>query len=297
MSIELFRLQPIALISLLIGGLAMLMACALPAKHLTIRGESKTYEAGTIISAELRRAVSFEQMVAGLSAVRVVYIGETHNRKDHHDLQLKLIQALHAVHPSTAVAMEMFDRSYQNVLDDWSAGRLSLEEFVRRTHWYANWRFDEKLYAPILEYVKVNRLPLVALNLPFHIAGKIRVGGIEHLSAVEKGFLPKDIDTTQTSHREYAQEVFNQHRFGGRTRFEDFYLAQCVWEDGMAEAVAAHRSLRPMVVLAGNGHIQYKYGIPERVRKRTGETYRTVYPVSVGEQVDLNIADYIWVME
>jgi uncharacterized iron-regulated protein len=52
-----------------------------------------------------------------------------------------------------------------------------------------------------------------------------------------------------------------------------------------------------MVVIAGNGHIQYKYGIPERAYRRTGETFRTVYPVTAGDPIDLGIADYIWITE
>jgi uncharacterized iron-regulated protein len=65
----------------------------------------------------------------------------------------------------------------------------------------------------------------------------------------------------------------------------------------MAAAIADHSAYRPMVVIAGNGHIQYKYGIPERAYRRTGETFRTVYPVTAGDPIDLAIADYIWITE
>ena len=50
-----------------------------------------------------------------------------------------------------------------------------------------------------------------------------------------------------------------------------------------------------MIVLAGNGHIQYKYGIPDRTFRLTNLAFRTIYPVAVGENVDLKVADYIWV--
>jgi len=49
-----------------------------------------------------------------------------------------------------------------------------------------------------------------------------------------------------------------------------------------------------MVVLAGNGHIQFKYGIPERAFKRNSAPYLTIYQASVGEEVDPSIADFIW---
>ena len=132
--------------------------------------------------------------------------------------------------------------------------------------------------------------------MPFSIPPKIRVGGTEYLTEYEKGYLPGEVDTRIAAHRRYVEEVFKQHPFKN-VRFEDFYLAQCVWEDAMAEAAATHLGDGMMVVLAGNGHIQYKYGIPERVFKRNGLPYRTIYPVAADEAIDLSVADYLWVVD
>ena len=65
----------------------------------------------------------------------------------------------------------------------------------------------------------------------------------------------------------------------------------------MAEAVAENLGADVMVVLAGNGHIQYKYGIPDRAFRRNQADFRTVYLVGVGGKVDMDIADFIWVTE
>ena len=137
----------------------------------------------------------------------------------------------------------------------------------------------------------------MGLNIPFHIPAKVRVGGIENLRDDEKKHLPQSIDTSNTAHRDYVRQVFNQHHhhFKGGVKFEDFYAAQAVWEDAMAEAVAVNLNGKVMVVLAGNGHIQYKYGVPDRAFDRTGASFRTVYLAGVGDEVDLNIADFIWV--
>jgi uncharacterized iron-regulated protein len=96
-----------------------------------------------------------------------------------------------------------------------------------------------------------------------------------------------------SAHRDYAEKVFRMHEFKSHVRFEDFYLAQCVWEEVMAESAAAHSGRGPLVVLAGNGHIQFKYGIPERAFRRSGAPYRTIYQASHDEEVDPSIADYI----
>lgn len=248
----------------------------------------------TILWGKTGQPVSFDAMLADLLTAAVVYVGEKHTSAAHHAVQLQLLRALHLQSPRLAVAMEMFDRSYQPVLDLWSEGRLDEDGFLRRTHWYANWRFDYALYREILAYVRDHRLRLVALNLPFNIPPKIRVGGIEHLSPYEKGFLPVEIDTTFTAHREFAQKIFGMHDFKSGVSFEDFYRAQCAWEDVMAASVSAVTDADRVLVLAGNGHIQYRYGIPERAFKRNGLAYRTVYQASPGEDVDPAIADYIF---
>lgn len=238
--------------------------------------------------------VSWEEMIAGLRSARVVYIGETHTRPAHHELQLDILRELVSADPAGwSLGLEMFDRSYQPVLDAWSRGELTEGEFLRRTHWYANWRYDFGLYRAVLEFARDRRLPLHGLNIPFHIPPKIRVGGTEHLAAAEKAFLPAEIDLSVEAHRRFAEAVFARHDFRDRVRFEDFYLVQCVWDEAMAETVAGRLGTGRMVVLAGNGHIQYAYGIPERAFRRNGLPFRTVYALSPGEEVPPGIADYV----
>jgi hypothetical protein len=52
-----------------------------------------------------------------------------------------------------------------------------------------------------------------------------------------------------------------------------------------------------MVVLAGNGHIQFKYGIPDRAFERSGAPFRTVFLASPGEAPAAGVADYIWTVD
>jgi hypothetical protein len=47
----------------------------------------------------------------------------------------------------------------------------------------------------------------------------------------------------------------------------------------------------------GNGHIQFKYGVPDRTKRRTGASVRTVYLASAGDEVKLDIGDFIWMTD
>ena len=276
--------------------ISLTWGCAVTPKTLFVKDLSRSFEADTIISAATGKPISFEELAAQLGACRVIYVGENHTDPSHHEIQLKIIKAIFERHPSMAVGMEMFDHSYQYILDSWTAGELDEKSFLRQVHWYANWRFNYSLYRDILDFIKMNHIRLVGLNIPFHIPSKIRVGGIENLSAEEKNYLPKEINTSNAEHRQYVESVFNRHHFmEGVVEFDDFYEAQCVWEDTMAENIAANLNDDIMVVMAGNGHIQYKYGIPDRAFRRTDSPFLTIYPVSVGGEIDLDIADFIWV--
>ncbi len=275
-----------------------LWGCAVtPTKKLSIQDTDQSFEEGVIISTKYGKPVSLKDLLADLNRCRIIYIGEKHTNAAHHRIQLEVIQAIFKKHSNLAVGMEMFDHTYQDVLDMWSAGELDQKEFLKKSHWYANWRFDFSLYREILEFIKENHIRLVALNIPSHIPPKIREGGIGNLTEGDKEHLPQQINTSNPAHREYLQTVFDghKHHFRGEVEFENFYAAQSVWEEAMAERIFQHLNNDVMVVLAGNGHIQFKYGIPDRAFSRTDASFRTIYLAPVGDTVELDIADYIWV--
>jgi uncharacterized iron-regulated protein len=261
-------------------------------------GPKTNYPVGTVLSATLGAPVTLDALIADLSTASVVYVGESHTDPAHHRVQLTVIERLLAAGRPLTIGMEMFDRSYQHVLDAWSAGDMDWEAFLRATHWYANWRYPDSLYADILAVATARGIPLVGLNIPFHIPAKISIGGTDSLTETDRGWLPEKIDTTNAAHRAYVKKVFDSHHIPGRDDFENFYTAQCVWEDTMAENVARYASAdKTMVVIIGSGHIVNKYGVPDRAHNLTGLTYRTVIPISAGREIDLSGGDYFWVTE
>jgi len=133
------------------------------------------------------------------------------------------------------------------------------------------------------------------MTVPFHITAKIRVGGIASLSAEDAEHLPAAIDTSDADHRSYLEEIYQMHAFGGRGKFDFFYEAQCTWEDAMAAKVAENLGAGKMVVLAGNGHIIRKFGIPDRAFTRNPAPFKTIYLAAVGGQAERTWADYLWV--
>ena len=255
--------------------------------------------AGTIIDTTTGQAITQEALLSEISSVRVVFVGEQHTAAGHHDVQLKILKFLQAKQPNLLVGMEMFDRTYQTVLDRWSAGELTMEEFIRLTHWQANWKYPISLYREILEFVRDRHLRLIALNLAFHLPPKIAAGGIDSLSAEEKRLLPAHMDFQNAAHREYVKQIFEMHPAPVQENFDYFYEAQCVWDETMAETISQHLpEAAAMVVFLGNGHIFRHFGVPGRVFSRTNASFKTIYPVTAhGKMPDEDAADYLWITE
>jgi len=288
-SLRLIILMTAAVSSFIISG------CAGIDKKLLIRDNSISYPAGIIISGKSGTPVLPETFWADLNSVRIVYVGENHHNREHHKIQLSIIREIHKKYPDLIIGMEMFAKDYQTVLDKWSGGLLEEKEFLQKTHWYANWRFKYELYRDILDFAREHQIRITGLNIPSHIPPKIAVGGIDSLLDADRRYLPDEIDTTVAAHRTYLQKIFKFHNLPGRDDFENFYMAQCVWEDTMAESIARNIGTHPMVVIAGNGHIRNKFGIPDRAFKRTRAPFRTISLIQAGGSADLSYADYIWI--
>jgi uncharacterized iron-regulated protein len=220
---------------------------------------------------DLNAATNLEGIIPVLAAKRVVLVGETHDRYDNHLMQLELIRRLHAVHPRLAIGMEMFQQPFQDILDDYIAGRADEKQLLRETEYYRRWRFDFRLYAPILEYARENQLPVVALNLPAELTSKVGREGIAGLTAAEREQLPDEIDRSDTAYEARLREIFDRHPARDGHGFENFIDVQLLWDEGMAERAADFLRTHPdytLVVLAGAGHLAYGSGIPRRLTRR-----------------------------
>ena len=226
---------------------------------------------GLTTALDLSATTNLEGIIPVLAGKRVVLVGETHDRYDNHLMQLEIIRRLHAVHPRLAIGMEAFQQPFQGVLDEYIAGRLDERQLLRDTEYYRRWRFDFRLYAPILEYARENHLPVVALNLPAELTSKVGRVGMAGLTAAERKELPDDIDRSDTAYEARLRKVFEHHPGVDGHGFENFIDVQLLWDEGMAERAAGYLRAHPdytMVVLAGEGHLAYGSGIPRRLTRR-----------------------------
>ncbi|MBD2088748.1 ChaN family lipoprotein [Microcoleus sp. FACHB-1515] len=282
-------------LALLTGGLAaLLLLWTAPAQAQRVEIPNRS------------QSVNIQTFLADLAEAQIVYLGETHDSPADHAAQLEIIRSLHQQNLQLAIGMEMFQQQFQSVIDRYLAGEITEEELREQTEFDSRWGFDWEFYAPILRYARDRQIPVIALNVPTEITRQVAQGGLESLSESDRVQIPpaSEIRTDNLQYRQMVQEIYDQFHQGHGVSdgFENFFLAQVLWDETMATNVANFAQSHPnyqVVVLAGQGHLVFGYGIPDRVQRRLGtvEQRSILLNSSPEAQQEPNIADYFWFSE
>ncbi len=271
-----------------------------------IEKEKPSFQRGMIVTVkdkyvgvDLKGLLSLAQVARGVSPARVIFLGEEHPDYGQHLAQLNIIRWLVNHGHKVAIGMEAFQRPYQKALDQYLEGKLTLAQFLKKTEYYNRWGYDYKLYKPIIDYAQKQGLPIVALNIPKEITRKVAKEGLKSLTPQEKKEIPKHLDFSNESYRQYLKKVYQAHGKGLKDvkDFETFYQSQILWDEGMAQSIAEYLKKKPdtqMVVIVGKGHVAYGYGIPSRVEKR-GIRPCAIVILGNDQDLDPDMGDYLLV--
>ncbi len=232
-------------------------------------GEGKPLTAAT----PLRRIAEFP----------VILLGEQHDKPDHHRWQLHTLAGLHAHNPDLAIGLEMLPRRAQPALDRWAAGELDEAAFLAASDWRAVWGFDPDFYLPILRFARMNRLPLVALNVERSLIARTARDGWAAIPSAEREGVGQPAAPSD-AYRDRLSEALAAHPSKeGTSKAEPdtasdapappnpaaqrFIEAQTVWDRAMAERIADARrtSGRAIVAILGEGHITHRNGVPHQL--------------------------------
>jgi uncharacterized iron-regulated protein len=252
--------------------------------------------------------ITFVQLLNDLDTTRVVFIGESHDQVEHHQIQSRMIHALTAKGKDVVIGMEMFERSQQPTLDRWSQGLLTEEEFLKEVDWYTTWDMDYELYKGILDAAKTHHLKVLCLNAPRDLVKKVAENGMDGLSSEDRRRLP-EMDLTNRQHRAYIASFYKGHEKGLEKDFKNFYEAQCLWDEVMAESLSAFLKSsqaegKTVFVLAGSGHIVFDFGIPSRLYRRMPVSFKTIVLKTWTKELDKDftfteasspLANFLWI--
>ncbi len=265
----------------------------------SVEGISRHFVMGQIVHVETGKVLSFQEFIDQLESKDLVLIGEVHDNPEHHLIQVQILQALMAQKTSITVAMEFFQKPQQAFIDRYMAGASTETEFLEDVNWKKQWSFDYSFYRPLMLATKETGGKILAINAPNDTVKKVARSGLSSLDPDERALLAKNIDLKNEKHRAYLMAIFKYNAHSDLKNFEYFYEAQCVWEDTMAENIAEFlkKNKKIMIVLTGNGHIVYKFGIPDRTSGRIPVDMATIVllPMEEGNQTIVReTADYVW---
>jgi uncharacterized iron-regulated protein len=253
-----------------------------------------------ILSIDNGQVETFSQIQPDLSSVPVIFVGEIHSDIHHHDLQLRIIKALHESDIPVTIAMEMVDREDQDPLDKWIEGGLNEGEF--RKTFERNWPASWDLYRSIFIFAREHKIPMLGLNVPDEITEQVAREGFSSLSSEQLEKLPGVACNVDEEYMKIMRMAVKMHgKDADGANFTNFCEAQMVWDTTMAQTIIDYSERmrdHRVVVLAGNIHA-WKYGIPEQVRRKAPSIpYRVVLPEIPFNQTRDNIstdrADYLW---
>ncbi|CAJ1954859.1 unnamed protein product [Cylindrotheca closterium] len=229
-----------------------------------------------------------------------VWLGEHHNSQKDHQFQAELVQRLHQsrtkanVKAPMAIGLEQVQRQFQPILDDYTSGKISLEEMKQGVEWEKRWMWDFENYRPIFEAAERLNIRLVALNVDSEDLSEVEKGGYARLPLNRLRKYIKDpvgfgefaksrqfntyssyvISPSYKIHQKLGllSYTMNGEKLDDEMTFSRFLSGRILWDEGMASAASTWCADNPgglMLGLVGADHVKFANGIPARFMRMT----------------------------
>lgn len=255
-----------------------------------------------IFHAETGAELDVERMADLLAPSDVIFLGEEHDNDAGHDLQLATFRALLERRADVALSLEMIERDQQALLDRWLADEIDDATFEDEARLWGNWH---EHYLPIVAEAKARGLPVIAANVPRPLAARVSKEGLDAVRGAEH--MPREVHAeTRGDYYERFLTALGSHPGADAHDWSDFYAAQCVKDDAMAESIADHRRAHRedlVVHLCGRFHSDFGLGTVERLATRAPGTRIAItsmvpgsrYPQSASSE-DWERGDVLWLV-
>ncbi|VAX41108.1 PDZ domain [hydrothermal vent metagenome] len=218
----------------------------------------------TVFDGRTGEILPFAEMLDRLAAVDAVFLGETHIDETTHRVELAVYEGLLARRDGGVVlAMEMFERDVQPVLDAYLAGEIEEKEFIKKARAWGQYR---SAYRPMVERARADGLPVVASNFPRALTrriGREGLGVLDTLEGDERRHAPTEIFPNSPEYWKRVDNAVRGHlammrRSGGDD--ERLTSTQTLWDNAMGDSCAVALDDHPgSMVLHVNGGFHSMY--------------------------------------
>lgn len=208
--------------------------------------------------------VAFGDMLDRLADADAVFLGETHNDETTHRVELAVYESLlDARDGAVVLAMEMFERDVQPVLDRYVRGEIDEPAFLKESRPWGQYR---SAYRPLIERARAGGHPVVASNIPRPLTRRIAMNGLgvlDELPEDERGHAPSEIIANTPAYWSRVDNAIRGHvgmmsmSGGDEGRLTS---TQTLWDNTMGESCALALAAHPgLSVLHINGGFHSKF--------------------------------------
>lgn len=241
-----------------------------------------------VVDVLIGEPVPMDMVIDDLATVKIIYVGEVHTIDRHHEFQAEMLERLSRRGVKLALGMEMFSVRQQEILDQWQQGNEGVRGLIHalgKGHWT-----NLMDYRRVLLLARKLLIPILGLNAEDGLVRTVARKGLDGLSGDERAELPPGLEEINPLNDRLLRLKLKVHR-----AFEGKGLARIILAQALRDATMARAAVdflesprgrdRTMMVVAGTGHLNYGFGIPDRVQRRTSLSHRIILPSESGELV------------
>jgi uncharacterized iron-regulated protein len=260
---------------ILMLALVLLSACQHVSTPPPVVGEIRDLRSGQTLTAE--------ELIERLVRPSRLIVGEQHDNRDHHELQLWLLQSLGQRRPQGSLLLEMLTPDQQPRVDDVRHASTPPADLPGALAWQSGW--DWNLYGPIVRFALSQPYPLLAANLDMLevravYANPPTLSGSRSNAASVKGELLKQVSDSHCGLLPTSQ-------------MPAMLAVQQQRDRRMAERLLAAPT--PSLLFAGAYHARKDVGVPIHVLDLGEPQAPAVLMLAEqGSEVTPAMADYVW---
>jgi uncharacterized iron-regulated protein len=233
----------------------------------------------------------------------VVFLGEEHGSRVAHEAESIILTGLAQRDPNLVLALEMFERDVQDILDGYLRGEMSEDEFLERSRPWPDYRED---YRPLVEFAKSKGIPVIAANVPRRAAASVSMSNDISPEVLRSDviYAPERLRFESKEYRERFMATLGRMPSVGpmkRLNPEALYKAQVLKDAVMAGSLESFLDRR-ILFCCGHFHSDYHLGIPYQLGRNHPElSIAVITMASVVEPLAMKdrsrVADFIWIDE
>ena len=253
-------------------------AAALALVPALLGAQTASYVPHRVYHTHKKQFIDFETLTARLAASDLVFVGEQHDDPATHRMELAILEGVARRRDSVVLALEMFERDVQPLLDGYLRGEVAESSFRAGSRPWKNYPTD---YRPLVELARERKWPVVASNVPRPLASMVARGGlsaIDTLPTDRRAHIAAALACPEDDYfKKFTAVMGDRASHGpsasaddGKARLLRTYHAQCLKDETMGESVA--QAWRPGVLVVhfnGTFHTDFRLGTAARALQRS----------------------------